>query len=126
MLFISSRTLFSFSKYLNFCFNFLVMQKNSLIRKIRLISKIFNVTLETIAIHILANISRSKGNQTIKCDQLIEHNMRNIFLEKSYTRFGGATIPRFLLRKAKIERKLSNVLRSLFLLHATLKIIQRY
>ena len=122
MLFISSRTLFSFSKYLNFCFNFLVMQKNSLIRKIRLISKIFNITLETIAIHILTNISRSKGNQTIKCDQLIEYNMRKNFLEKSYTKCCGATIPRFLFKKSK----LSNVLRSLFLLHATLKIIQMY
>ena len=28
------------------------------------------------------NISRSKGNQTKKSGQLIEHNMRNIFLEK--------------------------------------------
>ena len=40
------------------------------------------------AIHILPNISRSKGNQTMKFDQLIECNMRNIFLEKSYTKHG--------------------------------------
>ena len=33
--------------------------------------------------HILANISRSKGNHTVKFGQLIECNMRNIFLEKS-------------------------------------------
>ena len=39
---------------------------------------------QTIAIHILPNISRSKGSQTMKFDQLIEINMRNIFLEKSY------------------------------------------
>ena len=36
---------------------------------------------QTAAIHILPNISRSKGNQTKKFGQLIEH-MRNIFLEK--------------------------------------------
>ena len=36
-------------------------------------------------VHILPNISKSKGNQTMKFDQLIEYNMRNIFLEKSYT-----------------------------------------
>ena len=41
------------------------------------------------AIHILKNISRSKGNQSMKFGQLIEHNMRNIFLEKSYTKCGG-------------------------------------
>ena len=39
--------------------------------------------------HILSNILRSKDNQTIKFGQLIEYNMRNIFLEKSYTKCGG-------------------------------------
>ena len=33
-------------------------------------------------IHILPNIPRSKGNQTMKFGKLIEYNMRNIFLEK--------------------------------------------
>ena len=36
---------------------------------------------EAIAIHILANVSRSKGNQTMKFGQLIERNMRTIFLK---------------------------------------------
>ena len=48
---------------------------------------------QTIAIYILINISRSKGNQTMKCGQLIEYNMRNIFLEKSYAKFGGKNFP---------------------------------
>ena len=38
--------------------------------------------LQTIAIHILPNILQSIGNQTIKFGQLIEHNKRNIFLQK--------------------------------------------
>ena len=38
--------------------------------------------LQTIAIHILPNISQSKGNQTMKFGQLIEYNKRNIFLQK--------------------------------------------
>ena len=38
--------------------------------------------LQTIAIHILLNISQSKGNQTIKFGQLIEYNKRRIFLQK--------------------------------------------
>ena len=33
---------------------------------------------------ILLNISRGKGNQTMKFDQLIEYKMSNTFLEKSY------------------------------------------
>ena len=31
--------------------------------------------------------------------QLIEYNMKNIFLEKSYTNCGGETIPRSLFKK---------------------------
>ena len=40
---------------------------------------------QAIAMHILPNISRSKGNQTMKFGQSIECNMTNIFLEKLYT-----------------------------------------
>ena len=43
---------------------------------------------------MLPNILRSKGNQTMKFVQLIERNMRNTFLEKSYTKNGGKTSPR--------------------------------
>ena len=38
--------------------------------------------LQAIPIHILPNISQSKGNETMKFGQLIEHNKGNIFLEK--------------------------------------------
>ena len=38
---------------------------------------------QTIAIHILPNISRSKGNQTMKLGQLGEYNNRNIFFQRS-------------------------------------------
>ena len=41
---------------------------------------------QAIAIHILPNILRSKGNQAMKFGQLIEHNIRNIFLDISYTK----------------------------------------
>ena len=49
---------------------------------------------QTIVIHILPNIWRSKGNQIMKFGQLIECNMRNIFVEKSYTKCRGKTSPR--------------------------------
>ena len=32
--------------------------------------------------HILPNLSRSRGNQALKFGQLIEYSMRNIFLKK--------------------------------------------
>ena len=40
----------------------------------------------------IAQIARS--NQTIKSGQSVEYNMRNIFFEKSYTKWGGETIRR--------------------------------
>ena len=40
---------------------------------------------QTVAIHVLPNISRNKSNKTMKFGQLIECNKRNIILEKSYT-----------------------------------------
>ena len=51
---------------------------------------------ETIAIHILPNTSRSKSNQKMKYGQLIQYNMRNIFLEKSNKQYGEETIPQTL------------------------------
>ena len=79
------------------------MYKNGLIRKIRLISKFMTSQLSKLAtaIHILPNISRSKDNQTMKSGQLIECNIKNIFVEKSYTKYGGETIPRAFSKKSK-------------------------
>ena len=69
------------------------MYKNGLIRNIRnLVQYIF-----------LANISRSKGKQTLKFGQLIEYNLRNSFLENSYTKSGGETIPRAFSTKLRFE-----------------------
>ena len=44
--------------------------------------------------HILSNILRSKDNQTMKFGQLIEYNMRNICLEKLFTKYDENVIPR--------------------------------
>ena len=95
--------LFSFSRYLNVCLYFLVMNKNGLIKKARLISTF--MTSErgkpTTTIYILPNISKSKRSQIMKFGQLMEYNMRNIFLEKSCTKCGGETISRFFSKKSK-------------------------
>ena len=63
-----------------------VCRKNGLIRKIRLTSKFMTsrLGLKTIAIHVLPNISQNKGNQTMKCGQLIKYNKRNIFLQNFF------------------------------------------
>ena len=57
---------------------------------------------QTIAIHILPNISRRKNNQTMKFDQLID-NMRNNFLEKANTKCAGETFPRPFSKKSKLR-----------------------
>ena len=61
---------------------------------------------QTIAIHILPNISRSKGNQTMKFGQSIEYEIRNIFVKKSPTKCGGETIPRPLSKNPKLSTSL--------------------
>ena len=89
------------------------MQKNGLIRKTRLISKFMTLQpgKQRIAIHLLFNISRSKCYQTVKFGQLIqecliEYNMKNNFLEKSYTKSDRETIPRPFSKKSKLSRSL--------------------
>ena len=57
-------------------------------------------------IHILPNISKSKSNQTMEFGQLMEYNMRNIFLEKSFTRCGAETVPRLFSKKSKLSLSL--------------------
>ena len=56
-----------------------------------------------IAIHVLPYIWRSKDSQTMKIGQLIEYNIRNIFPEKSYTKFVGETILRPFSKKSKLS-----------------------
>ena len=43
-------------------------------------------------------ISRSKDNQTIKFDHLIEYNIKNIFVERSYTKCVGGSSPKLLFK----------------------------
>ena len=69
--------------------------------------------LQIIAIHILSNITQSKGNQTMKFSQLIESNKRNIFLQKLCEKWGKETSSRplfiFLKRFLWDESKWSAV-----------------
>ena len=58
---------------------------------------------KTMTIYILPNISRSKDNQIMKLGQLIQYNMRNVFLEKSYTKCGGETSLRPFSEKSKLS-----------------------
>ena len=59
--------------------------KNDLTRKIKLISEFMmsQPGKQTITIHILPNISRSKRKKTMEFGQVIEYNKRNIFPKKS-------------------------------------------
>ena len=77
------KTLFVLKISLSFFTTFWSCRKNGWIRKISLTLKFMTSQpgLQPIAIHILPNISQSKGNQTTKFGQLIECNKRNIFLQ---------------------------------------------
>ena len=137
MLFISPQKLFSFSRYLSFCLYFLVIAKSGLIRKIRLISKFINL-LRSLLITLLNKqmlctyypISQEvKAIRQWNFGQLLEYNMRNIFVEKSYTKCGEETIPRSFSKKLKLSISLDQqpkVLYILFLSYAKLRTIKIY
>ena len=60
----------------------------------------------------------------MKPAQLVEYNLRHIFLEKSYTKCGGETITRPFSKKSKLSLSLdqySKVLYILLLLFAKLR-----
>ena len=60
----------------------------------------------------------------MKFGQLIEYNIRNIFVEKSYTKCGREYNPRPFSKKSKLSispDQYSKVLWSLFLLHPNLR-----
>ena len=54
--------------------------------------------LQAIAIHILPNISQSKGNQTMKFGQLIEYNKRNIFFKNYAENQARRLVPDLFLK----------------------------
>ena len=58
--------------------------------------------LQTIAIHILPNFSQSKDIQTMKFDQLIEHDKRNVFLKNHAENKAGRLVPDLFLLFKKV------------------------
>ena len=78
-------------------------------RKLWLISKSITSQTghQTIAMHILPDIPTRKGKQKMKFGQLIEYNMRNIFLEKPNTKCGGETSLRPFYKKSKLSISVS-------------------
>ena len=60
--------------------------------------------LQTIAIHILPNISHGKSNQTMKFGQSIEYNKTKVFLQKLCKKWGRETSsrPLFIFLKSLI------------------------
>ena len=92
--------------YLLFCPDFLVIWKKWFDKKDKVNFKIYDVTQtgqQIITIHLLPNVSKSKGTQAIKFCLSIEYKMINIFLEISYTKkCRGKAIPRPCYKKSKL------------------------
>ena len=63
----------------------------------------------------MPNISRNKANQTMKLGHIIDYNMRNIFLEKSYTKCRGETTLRSFSGKLELSISLDRYSRVLFI-----------
>ena len=58
---------------------------------------------QVITTDILPNIWRSRDKKTMKFGQVIENNIRNIFLEKPYTKYGGKASSRPFYKKSKLR-----------------------
>ena len=80
----------SFLRNLNICPNFFVHLGKSLDKKM-VDFEIMNLKSEkqTVAIHILSNISKRKGNQTTKFGQLIQYNVGDFFIKNHADREAG-------------------------------------
>ena len=76
MFFISSKKLFSFSRYLSFCNNFWSCGKNSLSGEITLASRFMasRPGLQAGEMRMLPNVSRGKGDQAVEFGQLREYS----------------------------------------------------
>ena len=72
---------FSFSRYLDFCLELFVTYKNGLIKKIGYFQNLWRHNLGNNCNTHISHISRIKRNQTMKFGQLIEYNIKNIFLK---------------------------------------------
>ena len=58
---------------------------------------------QIITIHILPDISRKKGNQTMTFGHLIQYTMRNFFNEKLHSKCGQEASSRLFHEKSKLS-----------------------
>ena len=96
-------------------------------KKAKINFKIYGVNKRLHYIYFPISQAVKTTNQTIKFGQLIEYNMRNIFLEKSYTKCGGENSSRLFYKKSKLRISLdqqSEMLYRLFLLYVQVEVYQ--
>ena len=105
--FISSYNLFSFLRYLHCCPDIFGCTGKRLDKKAKVSLKIYDVTNWNKSMYKLPDISKHEGNQTIKYRQLIEYDVKNIFLQKSCRKWSRRTSFGTLLffKKALFEVK---------------------
>ena len=88
--------IFELFTFLSWYFGYLVKRRDK--------KAMFNFkSYDVVTIHILPNISRSKGNQTTKFGQLIEYTMRNVFLEESWAKCREEASLRPFYKKSKLS-----------------------
>ena len=82
-------------------FTFLSWLSGHVFRKVNF--KIHDVTTWSTNIYCPISQEVKASRQLIEFSQLIEYNIRNIFVEKWYSKRSGETIPRPLSRKTKLS-----------------------
>ena len=89
--FILVQKLFLFLRYFSFWHDFFGYVGNGVDKKAKGNSKIYDVSTwkQITTTHKLPKISRKIGSQVMKSVQVIEHNARNVFLQKPYRNEAG-------------------------------------
>ena len=97
MLFISPKKFFSFWRYSNFCSDFFSDVGKQLDKKAKVNFKIYNFPnweTNNYNTHVAQYLKKDKSNS----GQIIEYNIRNIFLEKLYKNVVEKLVPDPLLK----------------------------
>ena len=74
--------------------------------------------------HILPSISRRNDNQTTKFTQIIEYNIRNIILEKSYVKYSAEASPGPFYKTSKLSISLDQQSELLYLFYVRVEFYQ--
>ena len=92
--YVTVKILFSQESSIKYPYGYALLKRSQLSTALQLVLFKFGLstTIKYITTNKLPDIFKNRGNRAIRFDQLIEYNVRNIFLQKSCRKWGKKTI----------------------------------